>query len=627
MESAYGVSSSTMVCVRLFGPLEVSRRLADGSWQVVKKEAWTLGTPPRSALKRLLTTPGRRLSRGDIEDDLWPDAGVELAGQHLSNALMVIRRIVGKELVETAGSLCAIAGQERVWTDLDACKMLLRETENRGYTASQVLPLLEEALRYVERGECLEDESGTWCHAVRADAERIGRQCRMWLASGYELAGKLWQAGEVYRAMMRILPPDEEALQSWMQMLVRCGKLRDALQCYQDNQDFFEHQGFSFSSEITVFARQLQEQTTLVLPSPVPPFQDIIDETENNAEELNPMDHLRRQINLQGARIALGLASFPALTADSLRKRLLITLKQRSSSDVETIQYLQQRVEHYWEQRQAARLGPVLVPYVVEDLQRVTTLLEGSLIPNARTAFSVIAGDLAMLLGELFFEQNLYPEAREYYRTAAIAAHEASESLLEAVIYGRRSLTWIYQNQLKAAFSCVQHGLTLAAHNEHISIWLTAIEAEIQAKMGNHADCLTSLKRAARLRDLPEQKPFYWVHFDVSLLAGYEGACFLKLSKPVEAHQALTEALMTLDVTTNRRKPRLLVDLAQAYVQQGEIEAACASLLQAIGLLHSIKSPLTHKRLVSLRQELHPWQETASVQRLDAALYQLAEMR
>jgi hypothetical protein len=101
----------------------------------------------------------------------------------------------------------------------------------------------------------------------------------------------------------------------------------------------------------------------------------------------------------------------------------------------------------------------------------------------------------------------------------------------------------------------------------------------------------------------------------------------LKLEKPVEAHRALTQALNTLDATTNRRKPWLLVDLARAYVQQGEIEEACTPLLQAANLLYAIKSPITQKRLLSLRQELHPWQETAPVQQLDEALCQLTEMR
>jgi TolA-binding protein len=38
------------------------------------------------------------------------------------------------------------------------------------------------------------------------------RQARLWLVESYEAQGKLWQAGEQYRAMVLTNPSDEEAL-------------------------------------------------------------------------------------------------------------------------------------------------------------------------------------------------------------------------------------------------------------------------------------------------------------------------------------------------------------------------------------------------------------------------------
>src|SRR5258707_10346754 len=111
MESTHLVSPLPVVRVRLFGPLEVSRRNPDGSWQVVDRKAWGKGTPPRSVFKRLLTAPGRRLSRLDIQEDLWPEASMDLADRYLNNAVMVSRHIIGKTLVETIGPLYEIVGQ------------------------------------------------------------------------------------------------------------------------------------------------------------------------------------------------------------------------------------------------------------------------------------------------------------------------------------------------------------------------------------------------------------------------------------------------------------------------------------------------------------------------------------
>src|SRR5438874_1554223 len=81
-------------------------------------------------------------------------------------------------------------------------KLVPKEAENQGHISLQALPLLERALALLERGELLEGEDGKWCHAFRKRAEDMLRQARLWLAESYETQGKLWQAGEQYRAMM-----------------------------------------------------------------------------------------------------------------------------------------------------------------------------------------------------------------------------------------------------------------------------------------------------------------------------------------------------------------------------------------------------------------------------------------
>jgi hypothetical protein len=45
------------------------------------------------------------------------------------------------------------------------------------------LPLLEEAMRYLERGEFLEDEEGHWCKSLRQDA-RTDLACKKGARSG-----------------------------------------------------------------------------------------------------------------------------------------------------------------------------------------------------------------------------------------------------------------------------------------------------------------------------------------------------------------------------------------------------------------------------------------------------------
>jgi DNA-binding SARP family transcriptional activator len=240
----------------------VWRRDADGTWKPIEKEAWGKGRPTRSVFKRLLATPGRRLSRGRLAEDLWPDVeDFEPADKYLYNAMSVIRSVIGKDLVKTWEAIYELADQSLIWVDSDACEALLKEAENRGHASIEALPLLEQAVKYLERGELLEGESGTWVYGLRKKSEDVLRQGRLWLAEGYEVQGKLLQAGFQYRAILQTVPLDEDALQQWMGMLQRHGRPQEALKCYQDVKSVVEAQGFALSPAIEKQAAILAERS------------------------------------------------------------------------------------------------------------------------------------------------------------------------------------------------------------------------------------------------------------------------------------------------------------------------------------------------------------------------------
>ncbi|HLG65004.1 MAG TPA: BTAD domain-containing putative transcriptional regulator [Ktedonosporobacter sp.] len=261
MQFEEDIAPSCQLRVCLYGPLDVWQREAAGTWTLVAKDAWGKGRAARSVFKRLLTAPGRRLARGTMQDDLWPDSdNFELADNTVYNAINRIRRVIGKTALRTIEAAYELADQSLIWTDRDACEALLKEAENQGRSSLQALPLLERALGYLERGELLEGESGTWVYSLRKHSEDRLRQCRLWLAQAYEEQGKLWQAGEQYRAMVLKEPPDEEALQHWLEMLVRHGKRQEAVKCYRDTKEAWEARGFTLSSAIEQAAIFLNEQ-------------------------------------------------------------------------------------------------------------------------------------------------------------------------------------------------------------------------------------------------------------------------------------------------------------------------------------------------------------------------------
>ncbi|MGH2478774.1 MAG: hypothetical protein ACRDHW_03860, partial [Ktedonobacteraceae bacterium] len=80
-----------------------------------------------------------------------------------------------------------------------------------------------------------------------------------WLAMAYERQGKMWQAGEQYRSLCQVMPPDEEALLHWVAMLSRQSGQQESLKRYQNVKELWETQGFSLSSAFEEQVSNLQQ--------------------------------------------------------------------------------------------------------------------------------------------------------------------------------------------------------------------------------------------------------------------------------------------------------------------------------------------------------------------------------
>src|SRR5260370_3574363 len=127
----------------------------------------------------------------------------------------------------------------------------------------------------------------------------------------------------------------------------------------------------------------------------------------------------------------------------------------------------------------------------------------------------------------------------------------------------------------------------------------------------------------------------YWLRFDRSRLAGYQGICFRRLYHPEdartyaflnEAQRVLTDALTLLDPARIQRRPALLIDIASTYAQQGNVEGACEQATQALSILAHTKSQAVANRLLTLRHELEPCNETHSVHNLDPQMTPLTTL-
>jgi transcriptional regulator with XRE-family HTH domain/tetratricopeptide (TPR) repeat protein len=342
----------------------------------------------------------------------------------------------------------------------------------------------------------------------------------------------------------------------------------------------------------------------------------------------------RRDFFRETGRVAVGLIG------SELLDRFYRALKKPSTIDERLLHYLQAHTEDFWRDRHSAVLASTdLLDYVIEHFQKVTQLLDKPMFTSQRIRLCVIASKTAQLAGHLLFDMGNYIDARQFHQAAITAAQEVDNHALQATAWARISFTWTYSGNPSEALRCIEQArrLAIGSTNSTVRAYLAAVEAEIQATFGDSTACLKALDQAEHFEDQQHSlEDSHWLRFDYSRLAGYKGICFRRLYRPgvpqsasflMEGQNALKDALTQLAPTRLQRQPVLLIDLADTYALQGDVEAACEYATKAIPLIDQIKSRAASRRLLQLRQALKPWQETQPVQGLDNQMEQYSFLR
>lgn len=357
------------------------------------------------------------------------------------------------------------------------------------------------------------------------------------------------------------------------------------------------------------------------------------------AIELGNLDMDRRDFfreSFNATRIASGVALFSATgTSDELLERFLRAIQKPSTIDIPTLNYLEKRTTTYWQDRHTAVLASNdLLGYVLEHFHRVTTFLENPLTPTMRTRLCSDASEIAQLAGHLLFDIGDFIKSRSYHKAAIAAAQEANNSALQATAWARMSFTWTYSEEPQEALRCIQIARQLASNtNVTVQAYLAAVEAEIQAIIGNDQACYKALGDAEKFEEHQySNQESYWLHFDYSRFVGYKGSCFHRLyhSKNNQdksllegAQGALIDALERLSPTKIQRRPILLLDLANIYAKQGAIDEAYSYADQAMSITTQLRSKTVQQRLFSLQKELSPWKDVHCVRNLNSQISSL----
>jgi hypothetical protein len=372
-------------------------------------------------------------------------------------------------------------------------------------------------------------------------------------------------------------------------------------------------------------------------PRPRPRYRALLGRVcESEVSKLNPMarrDFLRRLAALAGPPLVLGAAS-PSLllSADNWSaapQSLDLAAAEMAGGDTTAglmPEDIVQLTAHYERLRRRVS-GRHLIGPVRAHLDFVTRYLRESSQPAAvRLSLVSALGEAAVLAGRLsFWDMHDEPAARHHFEMATAAAHEAEDRALAAyaLAFTAELATYIQQPGLAAGRSRAAQELAVGSTSPRVRSWLAAVEAEANANIDDVEGCLRALERAreAMAEARPGDADPQWIEFfDGPRLQGYEGACLARIGHSRPALQVLGRAAASTNPALKRYHAEITSDTAWALAQEGEIEESSRLLVVAFDHATSVGYRDGVRRVLNVRRQLEPHNETQAVQELDEQL-------
>jgi tetratricopeptide (TPR) repeat protein len=148
--------------------------------------------------------------------------------------------------------------------------------------------------------------------------------------------------------------------------------------------------------------------------------------------------------------------------------------------------------------------------------------------------------------------------------------------------------------------------------------WLASLDAEASAMLGDASGALNALEHSEAAIEATEDtdgvRPIV-SFFDRARLAGEQGLCYVRLRRFDDAKTAFQTGLAQLDASSKIRA-RLLTGLATVHVRQGEIEQACRTAGEALGIATRTRTALSLQQVYDVRRQLERWQDSRPVREL-----------
>jgi len=265
--------------------------------------------------------------------------------------------------------------------------------------------------------------------------------------------------------------------------------------------------------------------------------------------------------------------------------------------------------------------GGTLLPSVREDLRLVVALLgNSSYTEDVGKRLYGVAAEFSRLAGWLACDCNTPALAQRYFAAGLRAAHLSGDRAIGANILGFMSVQAGRSPKPADAVTLAESALTSEQHlTPTVAASLHARLAQGAARTGDAKLWKRAQSRSFELltRAVPEQEPEWIYWFTQADAEGIAGRSLLSLNEVTEAETHLQRAVSLIDPSHSRDRAVWLCHLANARIQAGRVDQACATAGEAATLIRRLDSPHDQRRLGDFRRAATPYARSASVREFD----------
>jgi hypothetical protein len=263
----------------------------------------------------------------------------------------------------------------------------------------------------------------------------------------------------------------------------------------------------------------------------------------------------------------------------------------------------------------------------VAHAQLGAALLAGSGPESQRTRLASSLAEASLLAARLaHWDLKRTDQARLHYRNALIAAREADDHEIGSAILAHLAFLPAYDGKpgeardlMRAAYAHAARGVSPEQRS-----WLHAVDAEVEAKVGDGRRSVDLIKRAEdALTDTPSAagNPDWLDFYDATRLNGFKGFCYLAGGQADQARESLLCSLMALKPNEAKQRTIVLADMAKICVHTKDVDEACRTLTRALENLDKYWYGMGWDRIVGVRTSLDPFKDTRMVRDLDNRMH------